>query len=414
MRELQYLILFLHISSVAMGQSRIEKYVQENANRISSISPDSTNYDDLEAIGKAVGDARIVLLGEEDHGDAPTFLAKTRLVRYLHERRGFNVLAFESDFFALNEGWDGLIKNRAEIDSFLRENVLSLWAFCNTCSSLLYHYIPFTYSSHQPLIITGFDNQMVYKYSRTVLIRKMDSVLKSLKIPVTTQANYNSEIIPSLDSLITISWYKRTEHSYFLKCDNILEEIRIQVAKKLPADSFWWILINNLMAFNEEMQDLSANAWHAESIRDRQMYFNLKWLTKNKYPGQKMIIWAANNHIAKYSTKNYTSMGYLLANDTSLNLSSYAIGFTAYSGASGRLWEPKYIINNPKRNSFESWINPALNYAFIDFKAYNKEFPDAREKFNLRWARYRPQSNKWYKIFDGIFYIKDMYPCQNR
>jgi erythromycin esterase-like protein len=41
------------------------------------------------------------LLGEQNHGDAPALFAKTKLVKYLHEKHGFNILAFESDFYGL-------------------------------------------------------------------------------------------------------------------------------------------------------------------------------------------------------------------------------------------------------------------------------------------------------------------------
>lgn len=58
--------------SIAGGQAEIEKYVKENATKITAISPDSTNYEDLTAVGNAIGDARVVMPGEQDHGDAST------------------------------------------------------------------------------------------------------------------------------------------------------------------------------------------------------------------------------------------------------------------------------------------------------------------------------------------------------
>lgn len=90
----------------ARSQNNIEQYVHEHAFPIASINHDSTNYADLEVIGRAIGNARVVMLGEQDHGNAATFQAKTRIIKYLHEQKGFDVLAFEGDFFGMNYGWE--------------------------------------------------------------------------------------------------------------------------------------------------------------------------------------------------------------------------------------------------------------------------------------------------------------------
>src|SRR5215212_8009568 len=101
-------LLFMSIVMVASGckDQDIEKFIKENANVISNVNVDSDDFTDLLPIGNAIGDSRVVMLGEQDHGDGTSFLAKTRLIKFLHEKKGFNVLAFESDFFALTDGWD--------------------------------------------------------------------------------------------------------------------------------------------------------------------------------------------------------------------------------------------------------------------------------------------------------------------
>ncbi|MDQ7949059.1 MAG: hypothetical protein REI78_03065 [Pedobacter sp.] len=130
------------ISITGMARQQVKSYVQQQARPIRTIEPDSLDFSDLKSIGDAIGNSRIVMLGEQDHGDAPTFLAKTRLIKYLHEKKGFDVIAFENDFFTLNQGWDGLPKQKEQIIDFLQHNIFTIWSNCKQCENLLYKYIP--------------------------------------------------------------------------------------------------------------------------------------------------------------------------------------------------------------------------------------------------------------------------------
>jgi len=65
----------------------------------------------------------------------------------------------------------------------------------------------------------------------------------------------------------------------------------------------------------------------------------------------------------------------VLANQT------YIIGFSSFHGTAGRLTEKKYNLQKPKPNSFETWINPTYNYAFIDYAKYNIADSSVRELF---------------------------------
>lgn len=42
------------------------------------VSPSVTDFSDLEAFRQSIGSSRVVLLGEQSHGDGTTFLAKRR------------------------------------------------------------------------------------------------------------------------------------------------------------------------------------------------------------------------------------------------------------------------------------------------------------------------------------------------
>lgn len=70
----------------------------QNAVRVTSLNISSTDdYSDLEQFTRtsSIGQAGIVLLGENSHGDGATTLAKNRLIAFLHARLGFDVVAFE-------------------------------------------------------------------------------------------------------------------------------------------------------------------------------------------------------------------------------------------------------------------------------------------------------------------------------
>ena len=96
MQKLFLLVIAFCCTLINYAQVDIKTYVAENTVQVKTIEPDATDYTDLASVGNAIGNAGIVMLGEQDHGDGATFLAKTRLIRYLHEKKGFNVIAFES------------------------------------------------------------------------------------------------------------------------------------------------------------------------------------------------------------------------------------------------------------------------------------------------------------------------------
>jgi erythromycin esterase-like protein len=411
------ILLALYCTTSVIAQDHIKKYVKDNTITIKTIEPDASNYSDLEAIGNSIGNAKIVMLGEQDHGDAPTFLAKTRLIKYLHEKKGFNVIAFESDFFGLNYGWDRLVKTPGSVSGFIHQNIFPIWAGCNACWPLLVNYIPNSYNTPNPITVTGFDNQMILTYSTEHLISKLDSVLRSLNLDVTRKENYRTQILPAIDSIRFWYFMPPKDTSIYTRAGQYLGEIKKQAEQKLNESDYWMVVIENLVQENITYQTNKNNYRFSSNTRDRQMASNLKWLSEKKYPNERIIVWAANYHIAKYTSsiskeKTLTAMGSFFTRDSSLMNSTYILGFASYGGEAGRLGQKDYSISKPKKNGFETWINENYDYAFVDFKRYSRSYPDKSEKFYLKGLSHISFITDWTKLFDGVFYIKKMYTCQ--
>ena len=400
----------LILISTGKAQEVIEKYVKENNSPVNAISPDSTDYTDLSTFGNAVGDAHVVMLGEQDHGDAATFLAKSRLIKYLHEKKGFNVLAFESDFFSLNYSWDELKTNKGRIDSFAKRSIYALWTMCSACSDLFYNYIPSTFEHGTPLQLSGFDPQMNF----SIAARKLDSVMKSLQLP-------------DIQKEILINWVRHVKDTALNR--QYLEElsqIRTNLSTKVSKDDFWLLYIDNLIDFNKYY--VTTAYYERLNVRDERMGKNLIWLLRYKYADQKVIVWAHNYHISKDSG-NYTNaslnaagtMGSYFTSHTP-DIKTYILGFTSYEGTTGRLYvgnKPgkKYKLDKPKTSSFENWINHSYDFAFVDFQAFNSRHPAYREDFYLSGSvmgniYHTGMKASWNNIFDGVFFIREMYPCE--
>ena len=410
-RSLFTLILTVIFSSFIHSQSTTRTWVESHANAIRTIEPDSTDFSDLAPVGDAIGDVRFVMLGEQDHGDAPTFLAKTRLIKYLHEVKGFNVLAFESDFFGLNQGWD--LQDKKDVSLFVRRNVFPIWTGCNTCRNLFNTYIPATQSTAHPLQITGFDNQMILTYSSYNLIHQLDSVIRALDLPVSHDPEYSTRILPVIDSLKF--WYAvpPTDKTYFDRCGTLARNIHDQLAAKAGPDNFWTMVAENI--YKETLTFQKADDFRVtRNTRDEQMALNLRWLAEHKYPGEKFIIWAANSHVAKYADsdgkKSLEAMGHFFTRDSNYLDQTYVLGFNSYSGTAGRLGYKDYDIQKPKKDGFENWIPSTLPFAFVDFRKMNFR----KEYFLLKGFGHMSFKNNWAEVFDGVFFIREMYPCEKK
>ncbi len=74
--------------------------------RLNSIDPEDDDFSDLMPLREILKGVRIIMLGEASHTDGSDFLAKGRLIRFLHSELGFDVLAFEAGIYQMRLAWE--------------------------------------------------------------------------------------------------------------------------------------------------------------------------------------------------------------------------------------------------------------------------------------------------------------------
>jgi erythromycin esterase len=413
------LILVFLMSIPAFAQDKTE-LLRQFTTPINSLSITDTSDTDLQALASAIATSRIVMLGEMDNGDGETFKAKARIVRYLHQKMGFSVLAFESDFYSTNLLWD----NYQHGDSALQA-VWGVWTEVEEFSDMA-QYISQYSKGADPLAITGFDCQVFYQPGITDFLHRSPSLITSLGYAEAESKNYLSTLVKAND-YDTAKTLPDTTISYLRNFTiRVMNDIRSNPG--LDSSGMW------LQTFNSMMGN-AANCWLNRkvpvgynffriqmdgTIHDRQMADNLRWLADHKYKGRKIIVWANNQHISKnndlleldlsnYRKTQNTTMGNELAKIFKDDV--FTIGFTSFDGTSGSPFQRNlkpYEIRPLGKNDWytNTMASSKMIYAFSDFRAISKTRAAENEFIMRGWGYQYEMKGKWFSVFDGMFFIR--------
>jgi len=388
--------------------------LQKNITEIKSIDISDDDFTGYEVLAKKIGDANIVLLGEQTHGHGTTFIAKTKIIKYLVENLGFDVLAFESSFYEINKLWDCDLTLSKKMDSTKNE-IYGIWSKTEEFKPLI-NYVMARNAGGKRLDLSGFDCKHEGKYGQKNYVMDLDKFLfeNKIKLPL----DYTKFNI-LLESLVRDDIESKVTSKQIVLFNSVLEMIRIQILQltKSPETEFW----------NQELKSLKKQArscWVLSklkgtsrfSARDSAMAENFLWLADTKFKRRKIIVWAASFHIAKgkeyfetnkrFDVSNLETMGNVV--DKNLPKQVYTLGFISSEGNYGE-WYPKnspsYAINKSP-SSFEALVaKTTYSLAFIDIRNLKNEEP-----FNMAGIDYFETKATWNKIFDGLFYIREMKP----
>ncbi|MBN1974173.1 MAG: ankyrin repeat domain-containing protein [Sedimentisphaerales bacterium] len=407
-------ILVLSINNESISEEILSEkdfrvtWLKKNAIQLKSIDPNDEDFSDLEPLARAIGDARIVQLGEQTHGDGATFIAKTRLIKFLHQRLGFNVLAFESGLYDCHKAWDLLIKGTEPYKAF-KMGVFGIWGASEQVKPLI-EYWGQASKSNLPLELCGFDCQFTASASRDLLIEDVNSLLNKLGTDAINSES-RTNLLETLKKLFVLSRQlskssqdrDMISHNALSLWNKVLDDARASEELSEVELAFWRQFAASTSTFALMLTDPNASG----NLRDEQMARNLIWLVNTVYPNRKIIVWAASSHISR-NPPSGTSMGHEVYKV--LGKTVYTIAFTAAEG----WW--KVLSSNvpeqlapPEAGSVEELLVQAgLQNAFIDFRNLNPDGAWFEEKLIARPFGYVNHEYNWTEMFDAIIFTRNM------
>ncbi len=412
-----YSFLFVTIVTI---QSCKDEYsvILKHTYTLNSVSPTDENFSDLDFLEYKLKDNKIILLGESSHGDGTTNEAKTRLIKFLHEKLNYNVLTFEgATIFDLYYA-SSIIKRgkTSEVaQQQLRNGLFSIWSMSVEFQEMA-NYIGQNIDS---LSLLGIDNNFAMTGYAHFFPKFLDMAFDV--------SNNHSEIdyqnFLNQHNLLLTKSFQLTNDSTF-QCDQFINDIN--VIKKIVNESSKgsqeakdYILheLDNLTSF---VKGIEMGLLESVPFRDQKMAENLFWLIDNYYPNEKVIIWTANLHAAK----NLSQAIYEKGDDRYQNLTTlaqhlsdkygedkvYSIACTSSEGSTNSNMGTIVSISLPQTSwDFKFAQEFKGDYAFVDFSQIRKsEF--GNKEFESTVLGYKPHVGKWYNIFDGILFIREMKP----
>ncbi|MFF6016804.1 erythromycin esterase family protein [Lysinibacillus fusiformis] len=369
-----------------------KKWVNDHAYSLTSIQPEkassqkipSTKFEDLAMLKPILHDKRIVFLGESSHGVAQFNLAKTRLIQFLHQEMGYNVLAFESGLGDVMNA-QGKIDKQAALQT-MKDAIFGVWWTKETLP--LFEYAKTTQATEKPLVLAGFDIQQQGAFTNgdwlqnPQLAQQFSDAEKQLAEWSSSKdlKGYQKEKTAIINVYKQVQAQVQTKEKELQKAyPNELQIVKLMertLADRIRlADEYVELTIQSTIEMEQNKYEsfLTTMEW-----RDQAMMENLLWLAEEVYPTEKFIVWAHNDHIRKAQSDVMGSpypvklMGERLPDI--YKKYSYVLGLYMTSGETANNMGEAMPVLPPIKGSIEDIISSANQpYTFIDLRNRQNE-----------------------------------------
>jgi len=312
MKRYSLLILFLFTGLSFLAAQSLSSAQQAFLRKHAKDIQVQDNYrsGDYQPVLDAIGDRRIVLLGEFNHGSREVFLTRTDLVKALHGQGGFDAILFEGGL-----GEVGIVARTAteRTPAELTDGFFGIWRTAEWPELM-------AYARDEDMTIGGFD------------VQRSGSTLSTYLAEQAGDPDDWQQMEQTFGRLRSKLSNGRTEYDSVATQTEALIGRYQAMASNWPHDELIQRALNDRSTFLQYMLKwIGDKDWDARwNARDSAMAANVRWWLDELGPDHKVIIVGHNFHIAKYNEKEEV-MGEVLAADLADDM--YSLGVFAGGGS---------------------------------------------------------------------------------
>lgn len=421
--------------SAAQSDPRVE-WLRQHALAVRSIDPADQTFDDLATLRDVLARTRIVLLGEASHGDGATFLAKTRLIEFLHREMGFDALVFESGFFDCSALAGGPAPAGAAPLAVFEGCVWPMWRARRELDALR-AYLESAHASGRRLEIFGLDPDFVAASSRERLAPELRVLLGRSPMAASLATPEFLRVVDNLYAYLDPASSRPSlaaVQRFAAAAESLARTIETDSALSRAERGYWARVLQSLASHALSRIRPLRSTPTRESVeqRDRQMAQNLLWLVDERLAGRRVIVWSATLH----AVHNLSAVSVLVDQPTPWGSSLqemyrtkhvmgdylrqvrgdavYTIAFTASEGtnADGPSGRP---IPRPDDRALENLFERAgFRYGFVDLRSPAAGGNWLAAEQVAHPLGYLAMRANWSAVVDGVFFIRAMTPSTRR
>ena len=369
---------------------------------------------DLAFLGRVLAGKRMVALGESSHGVSEFSRAKVRLVKFLHEALGYDVIAFESSLFECFAA-DRAAAERSPEET-LAASLFGVWQ-CREVLDL-FAYIKSTKTTARPLVLAGFDIQISSA-------RGVEARPAAFRDAVALLDSSYAAIVEREDALFLRqchdpAWIAARGARFKAFYGNLAwwlrSNLKALAAARRGSTEETLALLHTARSMGAFIDELTAAGTARTNARDKGMADNVAALADEIYPGRKIILWGHNLHFQRGAREaqaedGLRTMGWWLTRTRPEGL--YTIGM--FCGRGRACWNDRttYTLTPLRDDSLEAVLmsagRPGL---FVDLSG-------AARNFSTSWMWTRIPAKDWgfFDValtpgvrFDAILFIRDVTP----